>query len=46
MDKPYTVARIERRVPMTIAVRLEDEDLPLAETAFTTNVSSHAAHKC
>lgn len=43
MDKPYTVARIERRVPMTIAVRLEDEDLPLAETAFTTNVSSHGA---
>jgi PilZ domain len=43
MEKIYASARIERRVPMTIAVRLEDEDLPLAETAFTTNVSSHGA---
>ena len=43
MEKTYSVARVERRVPMTIAVRLEDEDLPLAETAFTTNVSSHGA---
>jgi len=43
MEKTYTVARVERRVPMTIAVRLEDVDLPQTETAFTTNVSPHGA---
>ena len=43
MEKTYAFARVEKRVPMTIAVRLEDEDLPLAETAFTRNVSSHGA---
>jgi hypothetical protein len=40
----YTVARVEKRVPMEVGVRISGHvDLPGIETTFTENVSSNGA---
>ena len=40
MDKTWAFERAETRIPMTIAVRLGSEEMRLAETTFTRNVSA------
>jgi hypothetical protein len=42
--KTYAVTRIERRIPMAVAVRISGHDRqPGVETTFTDNVSSRGA---
>lgn len=42
--KTYAVSRIERRIPMAVAVRIAGhEKMPGVETTFTDNVSSRGA---
>lgn len=43
MEKSYPFYRAERRIPMTIAVRLGSEEYRSTETTFTRNVSSRGA---
>lgn len=44
MAKPYTVQRVEKRIPMEVAVQIAgNAKVPGLETTFTENVSSRGA---
>ena len=44
MPQPFDIERLEKRIPMTIAVHIaERERATLVETTFTDNVSSRGA---
>ncbi|HVA94243.1 MAG TPA: PilZ domain-containing protein [Candidatus Dormibacteraeota bacterium] len=44
MPQPYGAERIEKRIPMTVAVHISETECAQAEeVAFTENVSSHGA---
>ena len=44
MPRPFAIERLEKRIPMTIAVHLSEHERAVSvETTFTENVSSRGA---